>query len=146
MRFTIRRVDTSNIIIQKALGTMFNEVFYPEQWTAQPRFNDGVWWVAMRGTDAAGFSGVIPSSLIPGALYIKATGVLEKYRGHGLQKRMYRAHIAWARQRGYTQIVTETIHDNAASGNSLISCGFRMFNPETPWGDREHAVFWRYNL
>lgn len=145
MRFTIRKVDITDLFVQQALRSMFDETFAPEDWTGPPAFNDGIWWIAYAGKEAAGFSGIVPALLVPNAYYIKATGVLPKFRGHGLQKRMYRKHEQYVRALGAKTMVTETINHNAPSGNSLISCGYRMFNPKHPWGS-PYAVFWKKDL
>lgn len=140
MNFTLRRVDTSSVIIASAIQTMFDEVFSPHEWTGTPGFQHGWWWVAFHGKEAAGFSGMVPTELVYGALYIRATGVLPKFRGHSLQSRLYRAHEKFARAKGYSRIVTDTICDNAASMNSLIACGYKDIQPNTALGFRARGI------
>lgn len=53
---------------------------------------------------------------------------------------------AAARAQGYREMVTDVIHHNVASINSLIACGFRLFVPDKPWGKPEHVCFWRRPL
>jgi GNAT superfamily N-acetyltransferase len=48
--------------------------------------------------------------------HLYSAGVLPRYRGHGLQKRLIRKRIAAARARGWTCLVTETIYDNCRVG------------------------------
>jgi hypothetical protein len=41
-------------------------------------------------------------------------------------------------------LITDT-YLNPASSNSLISCGFRLFEPSNPWGARG-TLYWRKKL
>jgi len=145
MRFTIRKVDIADLLVQKAIHSLLDDTFSPGEWDAAPRFTTGYWWVAYCDGEAAAFAGLVPSSRVPNAGYLKASGVLPKFRGHGLQKRLIRKRLDHARSLGWTTVFTETINHNAPSGNSLISCGFRMFNPKHPWGS-SYAVYWKKEL
>ena len=73
------------------------------------------------------------------------SGVLSKHRGQGLQKRLIKARIAMARRHGYQEIVTYVLDWNLASANSLIACGFRLYNPESKYAGSK-AFYFRKNL
>jgi GNAT superfamily N-acetyltransferase len=107
--------------------------------------NFGYWWTA---TDAlgicTGFAGLVHSVRWSDAGYLCRSGVLPACRGQGIQKKLIRARIKKAKQLGMNWLVTDT-RDNPASANSLISCGFKMFNPSVPWGFKD-TVYWRLNL
>lgn len=142
MRFTIKKVDITDLLVQKAIHSMLDEVFAPNEWDSAPRFTEGHWWVAYKDGEAAGFAGMVPSARTPNAGYLKAAGVLKQFRGYGLQKRLIKKRLDHAKKLGWTHVVTETINHNSASANSLIACGFRMFSPEPGWGS-SYACYWR---
>lgn len=145
MRFTIRKADTSDVIVRAAIHTLFDDTFAKGEWSGKPSVSSGHWWIAHHNGDAAAFAGMVPSSLAPLRGYFKAAGVLPKYRGHGLQKRLIQKRLDHARKLGWTSVVTETLNYNAASANSLIRCGFRVWLPDEPWGS-PYAVYWKREL
>lgn len=104
---------------------------------------DGVeWWVIMIKGRAIAYVG-LEISTHPGFIglaWIPRTGVLPQYRGGGLQKRLTRAALRWARQKCHG-VVTYTV-SNPASANSLISCGFRSYEPQGAWAEKG-AAYWR---
>lgn len=92
------------------------------------------WWIALDEDDeAAGFCCLSRSQTRLTGGYLSYAGVAPAFRGHGLQKRLIRVRIAEARRREWDSLVTDTC-DNPASSNSLIACGFRLFDPPRPWG------------
>lgn len=97
------------------------------------------WWLAEEDGVPVGFAG---AKLWPldGHVYLARAGVVPSARGRGVQKRLIRARVAWAKKLGARGCYTYTI-DNPASANALISCGFRMFEPLYRWGGST-AVYW----
>lgn len=67
------------------------------------------------------------------ALYLNRAGVLPEARGSGLQRRLVRARVAWAKGRGLRMVYTYTVPSNIHSINNLIACGFNAFQPSVPW-------------
>lgn len=59
------------------------------------------------------------------------SGVLEKYRGRGIQKRLIRARLRLAKKLGFDQVVAYVADWNCASSNSLVRCGFKLYRPES---------------
>jgi len=105
----------------------------------------GYWWVAYSESGVpVGFAGVVPSQRWGDCMYLCRAGVLPAHRGQGLQKRFIRARIKLAKEKNMNWLVTDT-NDNPASANSLISCGFKMFDPSVPWAAKG-AVYWRLKL
>jgi GNAT superfamily N-acetyltransferase len=110
-----------------------------------------VWWV---GVDAADEIVAFASARIidDGSCIFNSCGVLREHRGQGLQRRLIRARVSWARRQGCPFAVTYTAADNAASANSLIACGFRQLELDKPWFEScahcESAgfVYWRRGL
>lgn len=104
----------------------------------------GWWWLAFDGKEPVAFAGLSPSSQWHATGYLCRAGVLESHRGKGLQKRLIQVRAAHARRLGWQWLVTDT-RRNPASANSLIACGFRMYEPSNPWSFRD-AVYWRLRL
>jgi len=106
-----------------------------------------VWWIAYDGDKPAGFASLTRDTDVQDGDFghLSRSGVYKAYRGSGIQQRLIRARIAYARRSGWKVVVTDTQWWNAASINSLLSCGFRAFRPALPWmGDG--TVYWRRNV
>jgi len=94
--------------------------------------SDADWWIVASDDGPVGFGGMVPSRQFSDVGYLVRAGVLPAHRGRGLQKRLIRARLAAARRAGYAAVVTDT-YKNPTSANSLISCGFRAYEPARPW-------------
>lgn len=106
--------------------------------------NRNLWWVVTEATGTAvGFAGL---KLMPdGPAFLMLSGILPKFRGNALQKRLIRVRLRHAVQAGFRQSVTYTVVGNVASANSLISCGFRAYEPEYAWAGRSVNYWIREN-
>lgn len=110
-----------------------------------PDITTGHWWIVEDETKAiVGYAGMVPNSGDPAQVYLCRSGVLREHRGNGLQKRLIKKRLDKARQLGFTEAVSDTF-SNPWSGNSLISCGFRLFRPEYPWSYKG-ACYWKRQL
>jgi GNAT superfamily N-acetyltransferase len=128
----VKRVDPAKPATAALLQWLQLEVL-PQDVPMEP--GDGVWWVAYDGPSPIAFASLKVSELYPeGWAYLSRAGVLPPYRGRGLQKRLIRAREAFARRSGLTTLITDTTCSNAPSSNSLIACGFRLYQPARPWG------------
>lgn len=81
----------------------------------------------------------------PGIAFMSRSGVVEGYRGQGLQKRMIRMRVRMAKRAGCCAVITYTTCDNAPSANSLISCGFKIYAPTTAYVG-QGFIYWRLRL
>jgi GNAT superfamily N-acetyltransferase len=105
----------------------------------------GFWYVAYSlNGEAIGFAGVVPSTRWSDCMYFCRAGVVYSHRGKGIQKRLIRARVRKAKSLGMNWVVTDT-YDNPASANSLISTGFKMFEPSEPWGVKK-TLYWKYQI
>ena len=105
----------------------------------------GHWYVVYTDDDeAVGFAGVVPSTRWSDTMYLCRAGVVLAHRGRGLQKRLIKARIRKAKALGMNWVISDT-HQNPASANSLISTGFKMFEPSQPWGFKT-ALYWKYRI
>jgi GNAT superfamily N-acetyltransferase len=105
---------------------------------------NGWWWIAYCDGRLAGFAAMMQSSKIPEAVYLARAGTLEAFRGRGLQKKLIRERLKFAKDLGMTQAITDTT-DNVASANALIATGFRLFDPDDPWG-LPNTLYWRKSI
>lgn len=136
------KINTEDPLIQRALKELDKECF-PADLPCDPSV--GTWWIMWDGKKVAGYASIKPSLGIPGAAYLSRAGVMPEYRGRGLQKRMIRVRLAYAKRNGFKEVVTDTSPGNVASSNSLIACGFKLFQPERLWSFR-YGLYWRKKL
>jgi len=142
MEYKIRSVDISKIYWRNILcGLQLECLPYDEIFPT----HEGWWFVAFeRRAGPVGFAGMVRSAKFSDCVYLCRSGVKEEHRGNGLQKKLIYARLKRARIMGMNWAVTET-YENPPSSNSLISCGFRLYNPSDPWAG-EGALYWRCKL
>ena len=104
------------------------------------------WWYVVFNDDKEpiAFSGLVPSKRWNDTVYLCRAGVVREYRGQGIQKRLIKIRLKKAKALKMNWAITDT-YDNPASTNSLIACGFRLFNPTTPWGTT-NTLHWRHKI
>jgi GNAT superfamily N-acetyltransferase len=136
-----------NVIIRQARDGELDEIIELDKAILDGAFwdheKDEAFWVAMCGEQIVAYAAARASRYFPGEAYLSRAGVVPEFRGHGLQKRLIRARLAWARRAGLKAAYTYTLR-NPASANSLIACGFRSFYPGPRYDvDRQ---WWRRKL
>lgn len=142
--YRVLRADITNVLVVQSIKLLIDECFKPGELTEHARTPKlGTWWLAWHADEAVAFSCVVESQLYPGNGYIALQGVVPAHRGHGLQRRMINAAVRYAKQQGWAELITETVHDNAASGNTMISAGFKLFNPVRAWNNLAPVCYWR---
>jgi GNAT superfamily N-acetyltransferase len=104
----------------------------------------GWWWILYQDDRPIGFCSLRRSAQWGDTGYLCRAGILPKYRGKGLQKRLIRVRERQAKRLKMNWLITDT-YNNPASANSIIACGFRMFTPSKPWGADE-TCYWRKKL
>lgn len=132
----IRRTDDLELVEQLDL-----ECFPADE----PYAPDGrLWWAAWDRGEPVAFAGL---RLLPAerAAYLCRAGVLERWRGHGLHRRLIRVRLAEARRTRCRSVVSYTSTRNHASANNLIRAGFKMYDPETAWAGYD-VLYWRREL
>ncbi len=112
-----------------------------------PDLQSGHWWLVHHAGQSVAFAGLdsVTSGGRDHAAYLCRSGVLWDHQGNGLQKRLIRLRMTKARQLGWEWIISDTLANNYASANSLISCGFKLFKPPRKWGERG-SLYWRRPL
>jgi GNAT superfamily N-acetyltransferase len=135
----IRRMRPSD---QKGVDLVCKECFSYGEGRALSRATAS--WVAVAGEGVVAFAcaRAIPAQA---TAYLSLSAVIRPWRGQGLQLRLVRARLAWARKEGLLWAVTYTAEKNLPSANSLIRAGFRLYQPAQPWG-LPHALYFRRHL
>lgn len=140
--YRIREVDGLREDVAEAIADM-HEVCFRN--TAAPvDTSEGWWWLVYHGKYAVAFAGLTFGKSDKDTGYLVRSGVMPKYRGRGLQKRLIRAREMKARKIGLHYIVTDTTF-NTASSNSLIKAGYKLFTPKRPWAFKS-TLYWRKEM
>lgn len=132
----LRRTDDVALMV-KLHSKLFPEDYWPG--------DDHTFWVA---TDDSGLpvgfcSAVYRPDL--GYVFLSRAGVDKSVRGAGLQRRMIRTRLAWAKKTGAREVITYTLFSNHASIVNLIKSGFKFYVPDEPYvGMNVH--YFRYEL
>jgi GNAT superfamily N-acetyltransferase len=100
-----------------------------------------VWWIVYDGKKPVAYAG---ASYLKekNRVYLCRVGVLDEYRGLGLQKELIKKRLQWAKTCGADAAVTYTDGDNIYSSNNLIKSGFLLYIPDFPWGSSPDALYW----
>jgi len=134
----IKRVDIRKESVQLKLLAL-QKICLPHDQPYDTNF--GSWWIATQDGNDIGFAGLVRSVSWNDCGYLCRAGVVPAARGRGLQKQFIRVRVRQAKALGWNWVVTDT-RLNPASANSLISCGFKMFEPSKPWGCKD-TLYWR---
>ena len=105
---------------------------------------NGWYWLGFWNQTPVAFCIMAPSIRFSDCVYLARAGVLQEFQGRGLQKKMITLREKWARKHGYKWSITDT-SENPPSANSLISRGYRLYEPNNPWG-LARAIYWRKKL
>lgn len=82
-------------------------------------------WVVLDDATIAAYSTVYETE--PGVLSLRGCQVARKYRGLGLQRRLLRVRLRYARRHGMRMARTYVAVDNAPSLVNVLRVGFRPF-------------------
>lgn len=93
--------------------------------------DESIWWLGTLGGTAVAFAGI---TLYPTKYkaFLTRAGVAPIARGAGLQKRLIRTRMRYARSQGIYRAYTYTHAGNHASMRSMIACGLRPYYTERP--------------
>lgn len=138
MNYSIRMADNTKPATLKLLRDLHARCL---PYDKHPNFTDGFWWIAYCDHTPVAFAGLVPSARWLETGYLCRAGVVEEHRGRGLQKRLIRVRLNFARRMGWRWAITDTT-ENPPSANSLIGCGFRAYDPREPWGG-DTTTYWR---
>jgi GNAT superfamily N-acetyltransferase len=139
--FKIRHVNNMSHSTEQAIRFMQKECL-PLDTVLSPKL--GWWWIAYCDGRLAGFAAMLQSTKDPHSAYLARAGTLEAFRSKGLQQRLIKERVKFAKDLGLSFAVTDTT-DNIPSSNALIRCGFTLFQPEDPWG-LPNTLYWRKRI
>ena len=132
-----RLVDTSRPEIDSALIWLQQQIF-PADETLDPA--KGWWWLVSDDESPVAFAAMTGVPSWPGSAYMARCGVLRKYRGQGLQRRLLTIRERKARELGLQRVITTT-YNNPPSANNLIARGFITYEPQRRWGASD-TIYW----
>ena len=107
-------------------------------------FKGSHWWMVWDGDIPVGFAGISPSARWGNCGYLCLAGIKYSYRGLGLQKQLIKKRIEFAKRKGWDYVFTDT-YFNIPSANSLISCGFKMYEPKDIYRSKR-TTYWRRKI
>ena len=142
MKYLVRQVDPRDpeiwVILERLQLTCL-----PGDIPQKP--SSGYWWLCYTDTGIPiDFAGMVPSVRWEETGYLSRAGILPQHQGQGLQKRLIKVRISKAKTLGWKYLLSDT-SENPASANSLISCGFKMYEPTRPYGLKT-SLYWRRRL
>jgi GNAT superfamily N-acetyltransferase len=137
----LKRVDIRKESVQTKLSVLQNKCL---PFDTPYDTNFGSWWIASQDGVDIGFAGLVRTVSWIDCGYLCRAGVVPTARGQGLQKKLIHVRLRQAKTLGWKWVVTDTT-DNPASANSLISTGFKLFQPTKPWGFK-NTLYWRRKL
>ena len=106
---------------------------------------NSVWFIAKIDGVVVGYAGIRIVDGVTG--YLSRAGVIEGFRGKGIQSKLIRARERWAKKQGLRSLITYTSQSAIASPNSLISSGFKLYKPARPWVDGTYQwLYWRKEI
>lgn len=142
--FTIREVDPFSPRVISTIHRLHNLCFGDSASLSHRDIQKGYAWLVYYGSEPIAFALLAPSSTAPAGGYLSRVGVLEPYRGHGLQRRLISVRERKARALNWSVLVTDTT-DNVPSANSLIRSGYTLYRPDFPWAFPD-SLYWRKTL
>lgn len=135
----IRIAPTKRLTLIEELNNQSE--FFPED--PIDDIQDHSWFLAKIGTQVVGWSGYKIKSEEEVEIY--RTGVLPAFQNQGIKRKMVRAMERHAKGRGYLIMKSYCDIDNVTSANSLISSGYKLYNPATPYCDGPW-IYWKKRL
>jgi GNAT superfamily N-acetyltransferase len=136
--YRIREVDVFDEEVVEQLTDLHRTTFLTS--APLPQFDVGHWWIARRRNRPVAFAGVVPAIVTPDCGYFCRVGVIREHCGHGLQLRLMRVMELRAKRNGWRGVVSDTT-DNVVSANNFIRAGYRLFQPQYPWG-WSNTLYW----
>lgn len=100
---------------------------------------NNVYWVAMSDDEPAGFAIATPNTF--NEVFLSRAGVLTKFQGQILQRKLIIRRIQWAKRNGYNAIVTYASTNNGPSIKNLLNCGLEIYEPGTYWAGKDVVYF-----
>jgi hypothetical protein len=140
--YRIREVDGHDDDVADTLADLHRLTFFDG--ASIPEFDQGHWWLAFFDAMPVAFAGLVLSTRAGNAGYFSRVGVLQKHCGNRLQLRLMRAMEKRAKHNGWSCVISDTT-DNFVSANNFIRAGYRLYQPQYPWG-WPNTLYWRKSI
>lgn len=137
--YRIREVDGQDEDVADTLADLHRLTFF--EGASIPKFDQGHWWLVFFQAIPVAFAGLVASTHACNSGYFSRVGVMKKHCGNGLQLRLMRAAEIRAKRNGWNSLMSDTT-DNLASANNFIRAGYRLYQPQYPWG-WSNTLYWR---
>jgi GNAT superfamily N-acetyltransferase len=134
-------VDTTKPEVQAAISWLHAQCFPSDDSLDS---STGYWWLVRDGVVPIAFAVLREVDSWENTGYMARCGVLEGYRGNGLQRRLLQVRERKARNLGMERVITTT-YNNPRSANNLIKRHFLTYLPTTKWGAPD-TIYWVKNL
>ncbi len=121
MTISLRRTEDMDTVRQ------LHALAFPDS----PMINeDNTFWLAMQDCKPVGFCSAYFYDW-KNCVFLSRAAVMQSAAGAGLQRRMIRTRVAWARTlAGCDRVVTYCAPRNYPSFINLLRCGFRVYEPK----------------
>lgn len=126
------------------LISRLDEGAFPEEPMSSYTLRTSTWWVAILDGVPVGYAGARVCDEGE-AVFLSRAGVLKEARGKGIQRRLIRARVLWARKQKADCVITYTSISNCPSSNNLAAFGFQLWRPEWKWVGAEY-LYWKFKL
>lgn len=133
MKIQIR--ETHDVELWRATDQL---IFDREPW--EP-YDCEFYWLAYADGHIAGHCSMALLKENDGVGYLTRAGVLDKYRGLGIHRRMLNVRKRCAKKLNLRALITYAAADNVYSINNLWAAGFRAYHPENNWIDDPRGEF-----
>jgi GNAT superfamily N-acetyltransferase len=125
MTIKIRQISSNDLYLVEGLDTLcFGDT---KDQATKEEYERATWWIAYDGETPIAFTGCFIHDDV--WMGMERSGVLPAYRGKGLQKKLIRTRLAYARRHKVVTVYTYVCSENHASVNSLFSQGFKSYTP-----------------
>jgi GNAT superfamily N-acetyltransferase len=147
--FLIKEVDADDPVYREDILDIHDLTFFDPR--VRPDLPRGYWWLvydkhahSFGHPRPVAFCGLTEAVATKETGYLKRAGVLQAYRGQGLQRKLITVRERKARKLGLKTMLTDTT-DNPPSSNSLIKAGYKIFEPAYRWAF-PNSIYWRKAL
>lgn len=110
-----------------------DDLVFPDDSPEDIKLNENNhWWLAFQSGEPVASGGI--SHYSGSVWFLCRAGVLPQARGQGLQKRLIRKRLAWARANDVSRVITYTMWDNVPSMKSLVRAGLAPYHADYTYG------------
>lgn len=110
-----------------------NEQIFPED--PLETSASSLFWLIFMNDIPVGFASARGLMYSPDVAYFDRAGLKPIAQGQGLHKKLINIRLRYLRRIGYRCAITYCLDDNFPSANNLVSCGFKLYEPQERWAD-----------